>query len=332
MIDLRSDTVTRPTSAMYAAMASAPIGDDVLGDDPTVLELEQLSAQTFGFESALFCTSGTLCNQIALNVHSQPGDALAAEQHSHILHYEAGAPAALSGLLALTFRGVNPTPDELKSTLWQRSHHTPQTSVLCLENTHNRHGGQCIRPDTIATARALASENGTALHLDGARVVNAAVSLGCEVKALTSPFDSASVCLSKGLGAPVGSVLLGTEEFIERARFVRKRFGGGWRQAGLLAACGIVALREGPAALAEDHRRAQIFARRIPLPTNEPESNIVLIETRIPAPEALALLSFEGVALVPFGPHTLRAVWHRDLSDEHLEQAVAAFERTADKL
>ncbi|HVL39454.1 MAG TPA: threonine aldolase family protein, partial [Fimbriimonadaceae bacterium] len=293
VVDLRSDTVTRPTPEMFEAMRSMPVGDDVLGDDPTVVQLERLAADQTGKEAALFVPSGTMGNQIALAVHCSRGDAILIEEEAHILYYEGGSPAVLAGVVSWTLPsdGGVMDPSAVESRILKRSEHTPATTLLCLENTHNRAGGTIIPIGCLAAYREVADRHGIRIHLDGARVFNAAVALNTPVHEITRYVDTVNFCLSKGLRAPVGSLLCGPKDFIEKARYWRKRLGGGMRQAGLLAACGIISLTQMVDRLAEDHARAKRLASALAeLPGLRVEServqtNMVLLYTDRPAAE-----------------------------------------------
>lgn len=337
MIDLRSDTVTRPSPAMMEAMARAPLGDDVLGDDPTVIELEEEAAQLLGHEAALFCPSGTMTNQIALAVHCERGDAALFDEEAHMLYYEVGAPAVIGQVLCRSIPSTDGimAPADIERRLMQFSLHTPATTLLCVENTHNRAGGAVIPMDTLHEYRALCDRYQMRMHLDGARMFNACVALGIAPSAMAGLFDSVSICLSKGLGAPVGSLLVGQSDFIQIARRWRKRLGGGMRQSGLLAACGLVALRDQRDDLAGDHVRARALAHGIAeLPgvmvdLAKQSTNFVMVDTVRPAPEWAEELKERGVACLPFGPHRLRLVVHRDLGDADIEVAIEAFRNIA---
>lgn len=332
-IDLRSDTVTLPTPEMVAAIANAPLDDDVLGHDPTVWELEQESAKITGHEAGLFCPSGTMTNQIALATWCKPGDSALFEEEAHMVYYEAGGPALLSGVMTLTVRGDRGHMEiaELERRFMQGNLHTPGTTLLCIENTHNRSGGSVLSVAQTQAYAAFCKSHGIPLHLDGARVFNAATALGVEVRELTAPCDSVSICLSKGLGAPVGSVLCGSREFIERAKFVRKRFGGGMRQAGILAAAGLVALRVQSKLLSEDHRRAKTLNSLLQgiegtcVKPEETVTNFVFVHTTRPAAEWSRALAALGVKCMPAAPNRLRLVLHHQITDEMLEQTAAAF-------
>lgn len=337
LVDLRSDTVTRPTDEMFEAMRNAPLGDDVLGDDPTVLRLEEMAAQMLGKESALFVPSGTMGNQIALACHCQPGDAILIEEEAHILYYEVGAPALIAGVVSWTLpsnRGAM-DPEVVDRHVLRANLHTPGTTLLCVENTHNRAGGAVIPLDTLAAYREIGDRRGIKVHLDGARVFNASVALGVPVSEIAKHFDSVNFCLSKGLRSPVGSLLCGKAEFIDKARVWRKRLGGGMRQAGVLAACGIVSLNSNVDRLADDHRRAKEIAQAVAeLPgmsvnLAEVETNMVMVDTEAPAPEIQGKLAEKGVLCLPTGPNRLRLVLHADIDDAKAAKAIESFRAVA---
>ena len=337
LVDLRSDTVTRPTPEMYEAMANAPVGDDVLGDDPTVIQLEELAAHMTGKEASLFVPSGTMGNQIALACHCQPGDAILIEEEAHILYYEVGAPALLAGVVSWTLpsnRGAM-DPDHVERRILKANLHTPGTTLICLENTHNRAGGAIIPLEYMEAYRAKADSHGVKVHLDGARVFNAAIALGVSLQDITDNVDSVNFCLSKGLRSPIGSMLCGDAAFIEKARIWRKRLGGGMRQAGILAACGIVSLTKMVDRLAEDHARAKRLAVAlqgqpgISVDLDTVETNMVLVNTVAPAGDWQAWLQQEGVLCFPVGSNRLRLVFHGDISDEATDRAIEAFKEVA---
>jgi threonine aldolase len=336
-VDLRSDTVTRPTDAMRAAIAAAEVGDDVFGDDPTVTRLEETTAALLGKEGALFVPSGHMANEIALAVHGRPGREVVVEALSHIMTAEGGAPAALAGVtlrpVSSTGGGLEPAAVESALTLDDDPHHAP-TALVCIENTHNRHGGRALPAEVVDLVGRTAHAHGLPLHLDGARLWNAAVALETPVDRLARAADSVSVCFSKGLGAPVGSALAGPAAFLREARRLRKRFGGGMRQAGILAQAALFALEHHRDRLAEDHRRARRLAVEVPLPPGAsivggvPDTNIVIWQfdrfaTDIPALRS-RLEERHGVRVVPFGPGQIRAVTHLDIDDAAIDRAVAA--------
>lgn len=331
--DFRSDTMTRPTAAMRAAMAAAEVGDDVWGEDPTVVELEREGAELLGKEAALLMPSGTMANQVAIHVHCRPGDELVCEERSHVYFYEGGAIARLSGTQARTLPAADgfPSPEQVARAVRSDDVHFPRSRLLVLENTHNMAGGRVAEPSRLAALAAVARAHGMAMHCDGARLGNAAVALGCAPKDLAAPFDSVSLCLSKGLGAPVGSLLAGTAGFVAAARRARKAFGGGMRQAGVLAAAGLIALQSGPALLAADHRRAAALARGLAaLPwlavdVAATATNIVMAEVVGADPQAFVQhLRAHGVLAAPAGPQRVRFVTHRDVGDAGVETCLRA--------
>ncbi len=343
LIDLRSDTVTRPTPAMRAAMHAAEVGDDVFRDDPTVNHLEERVAELLGKEAALFVPSGTMSNQIAVKVHTQPGDELICDVNCHIYNYEAGGPAILSGVTCRTLDGEYGILDvaQLEDKIRPDDEHQVRTRLVCLENTHNRGGGRVYPFEKIQAIHAWTHKQGLILHLDGARLWNAVVATGIPAKKWSSFFDTVSVCFSKGLGAPVGSALAGPRELIARARRIRKLFGGGMRQAGVLAAAALYALDHHSDRLAEDHRNAQTIARAIAdtpglrlVPPNV-ETNLVwfLVEREVgTAAEVEAALKERGVLIHVSGPQNLRACTHLDVSAAQAERAAEAIHRTAARL
>lgn len=327
IIDLRSDTVTQPTPSMLDAMINAPLGDDVLGDDPTVHALEQRILELTGMEAAVFVPSGTMGNQIGIASHTQPGDSILVEDDAHVLFYEVGALAVLNGL---TVRGLSssdgtPTREEIRKKTLLASLHTPGTTLLCLENTHNRHGGNYTTPKQHVDIRNLTNELGLKVHLDGARLWNAAVAQDLPIKEFTQHVDSVSLCLSKGLGTPAGSVLAGTHDLIERARIWRKRLGGGMRQVGLLAAAGIYALDHHMEKLADDHSRAKKLSHYVNENTKwsspEPKTNIVLIDIESDPSHFIEQCESKGLRCLQFGPQRVRFVFHHQVDDEQLEQS-----------
>ena len=337
-VDLRSDTVTRPTPAMRRAMADAEVGDDVFGEDPTVRRLEARVAEILGKEAGLFVPSGVMGNQIAIRVHTRLGDEAVVAERSHIYHYEAAAPAALWGVQLRPVGDATGvlTAADVEAVVQGGHDWEARTALVCLENTVNKAGGTAISPEAVAPVAEAAQRHGLALHLDGARLWNAAVALDLPEADLAAPFDTVNVCLSKGLGAPVGSVLVGSEAHVGAARRARKLLGGGMRQVGVLAAAALVALDDRPQ-LADDHARAARLAEAVAgldgafRLVREPQTNIVLFDTlRQTAAETLAALEREGVRLVAFGPHTVRATLHRDVDDAGIDYAIAALGRVAE--
>jgi threonine aldolase len=336
VVDLRSDTVTRPTPAMLKAMAEAPVGDDVLGDDPTVAELERRSANLLRKEAALFVPSGTMGNNIAINVHARHGDEILCDWDSHSMCYEVGAPSALSGVQTRPYRALRgvPNPAEIESMIHPPSLHGPGTSLILVENTHNRHGGAIVPLEVMRELFAVAKYHGVSVHLDGARIFNAAVAASIPAHEYAGFADSISFCLSKGLGCPVGSVLCGTREFIERARRVRKRFGGGMRQIGVLAACGLVALDAMIDRLAEDHANARGLAEGIQgapgisVDLSAVQTNMVYIDTAGQASTLVERLGARGVLCLPTARRRIRFVTHHDVDGEDIVRAIAAIHET----
>ena len=337
LVDLRSDTVTRPNKEMFEAMLAAPLGDDVLGDDPTVQKLEDLAADMVGKEAALFVPSGTMGNQIALASHCKPGDAILIEEEAHILYYEVGGPALIAGVVSWTIPSVRGVmdPPYLEKRILKANLHTPGTSLICLENTHNRGGGSIIPLEAMSAYREIADRHGVAIHLDGARVFNAAVGLGVDVREITRHVDTVNFCLSKGLRSPIGSLLCGPSEFIDRARIWRKRLGGGMRQAGILAACGIISLTANVDRLAEDHRRAKKIAdaigslKGISVDPATVQTNMVLVNTESSAAEWQTKLGELGVLCFPVASNRLRLVLHADIDESQTDRAIEAFQTLA---
>jgi threonine aldolase len=331
--DFRSDTLTTPTPAMRKAMAEAEVGDDVFGEDPTVRRLEEEAAQWLGMAAALFVPSGTMGNQICIHVHCRAGDELICEERSHVYQFEGGSMARLSGTQArlLPAESGFPTPAQIAAAVRKDDAHYPRSRLLVLENTHNMAGGRVLRPDAYAALVTAARQHQLLVHIDGARLPNAAVAAGCPIRVLTAGADSVSVCLSKGLGAPVGSVVAGSRAFITQARRARKAFGGGMRQAGVLAAAGLLALRDGPSLLARDHTRAQAMARAFaPLPglhidVGAVETNILMVDLTSAEPSALVEhLAARGVRALAVGPRRIRFVTHRDLDDAGVARCIDA--------
>ncbi|NBB18336.1 threonine aldolase [Runella sp. CRIBMP] len=329
-IDLRSDTLTKPTQPMLEAMFSASVGDDVFGDDPTVNALEEKAARLFGMEAALFCASGTMTNQLAIRVHTRPGSEVICDKNSHIYLYEGGGIALnsfssvklLEGdrgrINAQQVRDAVNNPDDV---------HAAVSRLVSLENTMNKGGGCYYNLSDIESIRLVCNEHGLGLHLDGARLFNALVETGESPVEYGRVFDSISICLSKGLGCPVGSLLLGTKDFVKQARRFRKVMGGGWRQAGYLAAAGIYALDYHVERLREDHARARAIGQMLQqLPEVEEifpiDTNIVIfrLPETILAVDYVAQLAQKGIRAVTFGKHLVRFVTHMDFTDQQLEE------------
>jgi len=338
LIDLRSDTVTRPTPAMRQAMASAEVGDDVFGEDPTVNLLQETIAELLGKEAALFVTSGTMGNQISLRCHTAPGDEVICEAGAHFLHYENGGIAALSGLQARTLTGERGliTAAQIRGVLRPPAYYMPVTKVIALENTHNAAGGTIFPLSEMRAIAALAQQENLRVHLDGARLWNASVASGIAPREYAATCDSVTVCFSKGLGAPVGSAIAGSKTFIESARRARKMLGGGMRQVGILAAAALHALQHHRERLHEDHAHARKLAEHLAalpglrLDLASVQTNIIIIDispSRLDPAAAVAALHAEGVLVAPFGAHLLRAVTHLDISATGLDHALAAFRK-----
>ncbi|MFH1699994.1 MAG: GntG family PLP-dependent aldolase [Candidatus Zixiibacteriota bacterium] len=334
-IDLRSDTVTRPSAEMRKMMAQAVVGDDVLGDDPTVKELEHKVMRLLNKEAAVYVPSGTMSNQIALYTASNRGDEILCEAGCHIVNYEVGAPAAISGLLVHLLPGERGilSAETIEQNIRPINIHCPRTKIIALENTHNRAGGTIYPRETIAEIEQVARKNNLWMHLDGARLWNAHVATGVPLADYASHFDSVSVCLSKGLGAPIGSVLSGSAEFIERARRTRKMFGGGMRQVGIIAAAGIYALENNISRLANDHINAKTLATGmsqitgLTIDMETVQTNIVIVDinpNKYTAETFIEALKKEGVLCVPFGPARVRFVTHLDVNEEDCKKAVTA--------
>ncbi len=335
MIDVRSDTVTKPTPAMRHAMANAEVGDDVYGDDPTVNALQRRAAELLGKEAALFVPSGTMGNQVAIACHTSPGNEVICESRSHILDYEMAAMAVLSGVIPRAVPGRDGGRlawEDVRAAVREVSVNNSRTGLIALENSHNMAGGTVLSLDASREIAAGAHEMGLPVHLDGARVFNAALALGVPVAEVVEPFDSVMFCLSKGLSAPVGSMVVGSHAFIERAWLARKTFGGGMRQVGVLAAAGLVALEEMTERLVEDHENARALARAVsdaPGVSIDPETvqtNIVIVDLDDRAPtsaEVIARLEDRGVLAITVGPRRVRFVTHHDVSREECLEAAA---------
>ena len=334
MIDFRSDTVTKPSKEMMEAMFSAPVGDDVFSEDPTINELQQFAAKMFGKEDALFCSSGTQTNQIAINVHVQPGSEVICHEESHIYKYEGGGIAKNSGASVRLLQGDRGrlTVESIAKWVNPDDVHFPTTQLVSLEDTANRGGGAIYDFTEIQKIKKFCVANNLPLHLDGARLMNALVETKIDPKVYAAEFDSISLCLSKGLGAPVGSVLIGTKDFIKKARRVRKVFGGGMRQAGIIAAGGLFALKNNVDRLLIDHQHAQQLERTLNQlnwvkEVISVETNIVVVILNNPSKrdEIISKLAEQGVRVMAFGEGMLRLVTHLDVSSNEIDQ-------TCDKL
>jgi threonine aldolase len=343
LIDLRSDTVTRPTPAMRAAIQAAEVGDDVFNEDPTVHRLEERVAAVLGKEAALFVPSGTMSNQTAVKAHTQPGDELLCDVNCHIYNYEAGGPAVLSGVTCRTIEGDYGVLDvsQLEDKVRPVNDHLVRTRLVCLENTHNRGGGRIYPIEKIQAISEWARKNGLIMHLDGARLWNAVVATGIPAKEWASYFDTVSVCFSKGLGAPIGSALSGPRDFIVRARRIRKLFGGAMRQVGVAAAGALFALEHHVERLADDHRNAQVIAQAVAdtpglrLDPPEVETNLIFFHVEREAGTAQAVaaaLKARGVLVLPTAPQTIRACTHLDVSAAQAERAAEAIRQAVPRL
>jgi len=333
VIDLRSDTVTQPTAAMRDAMMRAPLGDDVLGDEPTVQALELRIANDLGFEAALYVPSGTMSNQLAIRCACEPGDEIVADRDSHIIHYETGGPAALSGCMIWPLEGEGGllNASQIATAIRHRDIHAPRSKMLVLENTHNRGGGTVWPIDRFRACCEEGKKHQLHVHLDGARLMNAAVALGVAATEFTKYVDTCSLCFSKGLGAPVGSALCGPRDLIARARRFRKMFGGGMRQSGLLAAACIHALDHHVARLSDDHANAKRLARglasipglRLQNPPDATPTNMVFFF--VPSAAVVCdALKLRGVRMIPMDPTRVRAVTHLDVTSADIDRAIEA--------
>jgi len=337
VIDLRSDTVTQPTEGMRKAMAKAALGDDVLGDDPTVIELQEKAAKILGKETALYVPSGTMANIVATRTHTSPGDEIVTEAHSHVYQYEGGAFAALSGCSVAIVHAENGlmTPEQISNSIRKAEgslSHYPNGSLVCVENTAQGGGGTVYSQDILDEICKVAKEKDCKLHMDGARLFNAVVASDVNPERMVRDFDTVSICLSKGLGAPVGSVLVGNKADLAQAHRWRKMFGGGMRQAGIIASAGLYALENNIERLSEDHRRAKIFAEAVAempnfsINTENVQSNIVFIEVgKGNTEKTIEKLSKQGVNILSIDDSTIRVVFHLHITDEDLENVIDAF-------
>ena len=335
-IDLRSDTVTLPTEEMRRAMAEAEVGDDVYGEDPTIQELESLAAKILGKEAALFVPSGTMGNQVSVMTHTQRGDEVIMEAESHVYYYEVGAMAVLSGVQARPVPGKRGVmdPDDVRRAIRERGNiHFPRTSLVVLENTHNRGGGKVLPLDNVKAISDIAHSNGLSVHMDGARIFNAQVASGIPASEYAKYADSVMFCLSKGLCAPVGSMVVGSKDFINKARKNRKMLGGGMRQAGVLAAAGIIALTKMVDRLQEDHDNAKLLAQKLQqlgygVDPEEVETNMVVVNVTPTGKDVHTMemeLRSRGVLANANSPKTLRLVTHYGITKDDVMMAVDAF-------
>ncbi len=338
-IDLRSDTVTKPSPEMRQAIFEAEVGDDVFQDDPTVRRLEKMLAGMLGKEAALFVPSGTMSNLVAINTHTRPGDEVILERNCHTFNYEVAGPAVLAGVQLHPLDGRHGilTAEQVGAAIRPDDIHIPPTTLICLENTHNRAGGVVYPIEEIRAISSLAREKGIAMHLDGARLFNASVASGLPAREYAALFDSVSICLSKGLGAPAGSMVAGKKDFIARCRRYRKMYGGGMRQVGILAAAGIYALEHHIDRLAEDHRNARAFAERVEriegihIDLSTVQTNIVVMDIAglgIDPSQAVERLKENGLLVVVFGATRIRVVTHLDVTAEQVLRAARIFEET----
>jgi len=341
-IDLRSDTVTRPTPAMRKAMAEAEVGDDVFGEDPTVNILQEKVANLLGKEASLFVPSGTMANQLSIKSHTQPGDEVIIESSSHPYNFEGGAGAALSGVQFQCLKGVRGILEasQIEEAIRPVDHHFAVTRLVCLENTHNRGGGSIYPVEKMAEIYRLAKSRGLLVHLDGARLWNASVATGIKPQEYAQWADSVSVCLSKGLGAPIGSLVSGSKIFIERVHRFRKMFGGGMRQVGIIAAAGIYALEHHLERLKEDHQNAKRLGvglkefKGVSIDPRHVETNIVIFDIAnagMTAAQVAEAMKNEGVLIHAFGKTQIRLVTHLDVSAEDIEKALKVFEKVFGK-
>jgi threonine aldolase len=330
MIDLRSDTVTKPSAQMRQAIAEAQVGDDVLGDDPTVSQLESKVAEILGKEASVFMPSGTMTNQVAIRLHTEPGDEIVLEGLSHTYFYEAGGPAGLSGVMCQLIQGQRGlfTATQLEAVLRPPGLHFAPTKLLVVENTHNKGGGTIWPLEQIESVAKVARDAGLRLHLDGARLWNATAATGIAEKDYAQFFDTISVCFSKGLGAPIGSALAGPAEMIGRARRFRKMFGGGMRQVGIIAAAALFGLDNNRQRLKEDHTNAKRLAagldglKGIEIEPDATETNIVFFNTTAPAAEVVAKMKEKDILMLALGTNRIRAVTNLMVTKEMIEEAI----------
>lgn len=339
-VDLRSDTVTLPTPGMMEAIVTAPLGDDVYKEDPTVIRLEEMAARKLGKERALLVTSGTQGNLVCAVSHLRHGNEVILESESHIYYYEVGGISAIAGAIPRPIKGEHGAldPVDVEKAIRVKDIHQPETRLICMENTHNRAGGSVITPTQIESVADIAARYGIPMHLDGARIFNAAIALDVDPSEIAKPFDSIQFCLSKGLAAPVGSLVVGSEEFIEKARRIRKMLGGGMRQAGIIAAPGIIALEKMIPRLKEDHDNAKILAKKlseiegITIDAAHVETNIVIFDVKdlkTTSQEFIDQLKKKSLKAANYGRTLVRLVTHYDITREDIEYACEVFEQVA---
>lgn len=335
-IDLRSDTVTKPSKEMREAIANAEVGDDVFGDDPTVNRLQEECSRLTGKEAVLFVPTGCMANNLAIKAQTNPSDEIIVENDSHIIKYENAAPSFISGVQVMPVKGTRGVmnAEDVKAAIRPDWYHFPRTALICLENTHNRAGGTIYPFDEIRKMSALAKSSGIKIHLDGARIFNASVETGISIKEYSSQFDSVSFCFSKGLGAPIGSVLCGDKQTMEAAHRYRKVLGGGMRQAGILASAAVYALEHNVERLKDDHKKARFFAEEmnklseVEIDLDAVQTNIVIFKLNKNAARMknlIAELNNRGILIAEAGSGTLRAVFHMDVTDEQTEKSVEIF-------
>lgn len=332
MIDLRSDTVTRPVEGMREAMYRAEVGDDVFGEDPTITQLQSIVAELLGKEAALFVPSGVMANQLGVLVHTQPGTEVILERRSHIFNYEGGSPAWLAGVQLCPIDGEKGIldPQTVHNSIRFGKYGQPATRLICLENTHNLAGGIAQTTEQLSVITDIAQTYSLPTHLDGARLWNASIALNTAISDFAALFNTVSVCLSKGLGAPIGSLLCGSKQSIDKARSFRKRLGGGMRQVGILGAAGLYAIEHHIERLAEDHRNAKKLAlalSELPYFTvnlDDVQTNIVYFDVASPltVQSVIEELEKEGIYLIPTGPNTIRAVTHLDVSPQEIDHTI----------
>ncbi len=330
MIDLRSDTVTRPSEDMRRAMVTAEVGDDVYGEDPTVNRLQERVAELLGKERALFVPTGVMGNQLAIKSQTEPGDEVIIDRLSHIYNYESAAAASLAGVQLAVVNGRQgvPTTEDVEAAIRPGNYWEPKTRLISLENTVNKAGGGIVPLEISDSIGELARKHGLRYHLDGARIWNASAATGIPESRFAAPFDTVSVCLSKGLGSPVGSVLAGDRDAIERAHRFRKMYGGGMRQVGILAAAGLFALEHNRSRLVDDHEHARMLAEALAelpgftIDLSSVRTNIILFDTDRPADAVVDELRGDGILMSAFGPRTIRAITHLDITRTDIDRAV----------